>query len=86
MTKADEEVAAPVNPEAAAIAAARAEQEAPAPQLVGVDAFVRFTFGAKNIDQSAAFLRWARKNNHRKCTVEQWRELLTAFQNKPIGG
>lgn len=75
------------NPESVAIRAARAESGGGvAPQLVALDTFVRLKFGAKNIDQSAAFARWASQQKLTRLPQKQWDELLELFQNKRIGG
>lgn len=73
------------NPESVAIRAARAEA-GPAPQLVALDTFIQLKFGAKNFDQSAAFVRWAAQQKLTRLTQTQWNELLEKFQNKRIGG
>jgi len=74
------------HPELAALAAARLEQAAPVPQLLALDAFVRFVFGGKNFDQSAGFVRWAQKQSLTRQTHAQWTSHLETFQNRRIGG
>lgn len=66
---------------------AAAEQAGRVPQVLALDAFCRFEFGAKNFDASAGFRSWCRTRHLHQTRLSEveWRRFLAEFESSPVG-